>query len=98
MCENRESKRVWVKIPEDLSCTGFARFKYTGIDECIAPIIQALQQGGIDMRGSCCGHNKTYGYVSLQDGRGLLIISNNVIYNGKFQKEMCKLYEKYKEK
>ena len=46
MCEDRYSKRVLVKIPEDLSCTSYARFKYTAIDACIAPIVEALQKGG----------------------------------------------------
>lgn len=73
MCE-RQSQNVLVKIPADLSCTGFARFKYVGIDACIAPIVEALQRR-IDMRGSCCGHGKALGEIHLQDGR-VLIIAN----------------------
>jgi len=70
---NRQQQKVLVKIPADLSCTGFTRFKYENIDACIAPIVQALQQAGIDMRGSCCGHGKTDGNIHLQDGRILII-------------------------
>lgn len=70
---NRQEQNVLVKIPADLSCTGFAKFKYVGIDACIAPIVEALQKGAIDMRGSCCGHNKYAGEIHLQDGRVLLI-------------------------
>ena len=73
MCKWGTTRGVWVKIPADLSCTGFARFKYEQVDFCIASIIQALQQGGIDMRGSCCGHGKADGYIALQDGRELII-------------------------
>jgi len=76
VCEHDKKRTVWVKIPADLSATGFDRFKWEMIDECIAPIIQALQQGGVDMRGSCCGHGDTYGYIALQDGRQLLIFDD----------------------
>ncbi len=44
------------------------------IDGCIAPIVKALQRGGIDMRASCCGHGKGRGSIHLQDGRTLLIL------------------------
>ncbi|MCK4760213.1 MAG: hypothetical protein KAT69_09185 [Candidatus Aminicenantes bacterium] len=43
------------------------------IDKCIAPIVEALQKGGIDMRGSCCGHGKGPGRIDLQDGRTIQI-------------------------
>jgi hypothetical protein len=36
--------------------------------------VEALQQGGVDMRSSCCGHGKTFGNIQLQDGRVLLIL------------------------
>jgi hypothetical protein len=36
--------------------------------------VNALQLGGLDMRGSCCGHGKTIGDIDLQDGRVLLIL------------------------
>lgn len=78
MCNNREETKVWVKIPADLSCDGKEKWKYALIDTCIAPIVKALQEGGIDIRGSCCGHGKGPGYISLQDGR-LLTITKEVI-------------------
>ena len=71
MCE--ETVSVFVKIPADLSSTGKTKWKYTGIDKCLAPIVKALQQFGIDMRGSCCGHHKQVGDIHLQDGRVLII-------------------------
>lgn len=75
---NRQTQNVLVKIPADLSCTGFARFKYVGIDACIAPLVEALQKGGIDMRGSCCGHGKSVGEIHLQDGQVLIITGFNL--------------------
>jgi hypothetical protein len=65
---------VMVKIPADLSHTGQEQWKYAQIDACIAPIVKALQEGGIDMRGSCCGHDSGIGDIHLQDGRAILIL------------------------
>jgi hypothetical protein len=45
------------------------------IDACIAPLVQALQAGGVNMRGSCCGHGTSEGHVHLEDGRVLLVLS-----------------------
>ena len=64
---------VRVKIPTDLSHTGRSHWKYCKIDKCIALIVKALQEGRIDMRGSCCGHGKMDGDIHLQDGRILII-------------------------
>ena len=64
---------VRVKIPADLSHTGKAYWKVAGIDYCIAPIVKALQDAGIDMRGSCCGHGEGEGTILLQDKRVLVI-------------------------
>lgn len=74
MCKQGDTVLVNVKIPADLSCKGKAFWKKVKIDRCIAPIVKALQEGGIDMRGSCCGHGKFPGTVHLQDGRLLLIV------------------------
>jgi len=98
MCKDRNSKRVLVKIPEDLSCTGYARFKYESIDGCIAPMIEALQKGAIDMRGSCCGHGKFFGDINLQDGRTLVIIPSEIYFDTGFKEDLIGLYKKYKEK
>ena len=75
MCKWGTTTPVHVKIPADLSCTGEERWKDAQIDSCIAPLVRALQEGGIDMRGSCCGHDERPGHIDLQDGRGLLILS-----------------------
>lgn len=75
MCEPGAETLVRVKIPADLSFSGEERWKECGIDACIAPIVKALQEGGIDMRGSCCGHGARNGDIELADGRGLLVLS-----------------------
>lgn len=43
------------------------------IDACIAPIIKALNEGGIDTSASCCGHGKGPGRIDLVDGRTLIL-------------------------
>lgn len=74
MCKHGEEKIVTVKIPADLSAEGAAIWKDKPIDACIADLVQALQTGGIDMRGCCCGHGQTIGDIHLQDGRILLVL------------------------
>ena len=71
MCEwgTHTDVRVW--IPADLSATRKARWRVKPIDSCIADIVSALQNDGIDMRGSCCGHGQDFGNIILQDGRTL---------------------------
>jgi hypothetical protein len=74
MCDWGTEVLVNVKIPADLSHTGTAYERQFGIDACIAPIVDALQRGGVDMRGSCCGHGKAQGSIELADGRTLTIV------------------------
>ncbi len=74
MCQWGTDKLVLVKIPADLSSTGKTKWRYMKIDSCIANIVEALQRGEIDMRGSCCGHGQGTGRIDLQDGRTLLIL------------------------
>ena len=75
MCKRGNVTTVEVKIPADLSCDGKEKWKAARIDSCIATLIAALQTAGIDMRGSCCGHEKSEGVIQLQDGRALLILN-----------------------
>jgi hypothetical protein len=85
MCKWGTTEIVEVTIPADLSHTGKAFKKKVGIDKCIAPIVKALEQGGIKMRGSCCGHGKTNGHIHLQDGRLLIIKQNGTEYLANFK-------------
>ena len=75
MCQRDNQIQLRLKIPADLSWNGREKWKRVGIDACIAPLVKALQDGGIDMRGSCCGHGKREGHIDLADGRGLIVLS-----------------------
>ena len=72
--ESCDLTEVRVKIPADLSSTGQVKWRKMEIDTCIAPVVDALQRAGIDMRGSCCGHGHSVGEIYLQDGRLLLML------------------------
>jgi hypothetical protein len=67
--ECRHCKRapinVRVTIPADLSYTHRERLADKGIDFCIASIVKALEDGGVFMRGSCCGHGGGIGDIHL---------------------------------
>lgn len=45
----------------------------SGIDKCIAPIIEALNMCGVETVASCCGHGRRPGNIALRDGRELII-------------------------
>jgi hypothetical protein len=81
MC--KKTKPVHVKIPADLSSSGTEKWKDAQIDECIADLVETLQVGGVDMRGSCCGHGEMDGDIHLQDGRILIIKKSGDDYLGK---------------
>lgn len=78
MCEWGNEICVCVRIPADLSSTGKARWKHIGVDACIAPLVEALQKGGINMRASCCGHGKAPGEILFEDGRVLRIYAPTI--------------------
>ena len=59
MCKWGDTVLVYVKIAADLSHTGEERWDWREIDRCIAPLVQELQEAGVDMRASCCGHGKS---------------------------------------
>jgi hypothetical protein len=73
MCNRGDEVILRVPISEDLSCSGYFHFAYKGIDCCIAPIVQALNDAGIYTSGCCCGHGKGDGSILLHDGRELVI-------------------------
>jgi hypothetical protein len=43
------------------------------VDACIAPLVQALNDAGIETTGCCCGHGHGPGNILLADGRELII-------------------------
>jgi hypothetical protein len=75
MCEWGTDTLVRVKIVAALSHTGTEHWREIGIDSCIAPIVKALQDAGIDMLASCCGHGRAEGQIDLSDGRIIRIWS-----------------------
>lgn len=74
MCKHGTYETVRVKITAERSHTDKAYYRDMPIDKCIAPIVRALQEGGIDMNGSCCGHGRCEGGIILADGRELIIL------------------------
>ncbi len=73
MCAYGDSVMVRVKVLADLAHEGVDTWKDKPIDRCISSLVIALQDHGIDMRGSCCGHGKSSGEITLVDGRKLII-------------------------
>jgi len=69
MCEWGKTKKVWLYLPAELSCTGKGCYRFSRIDSCIADIIKALNKGGLKTIGSCCGHGKRTGRIDFMDGR-----------------------------
>lgn len=89
MCEWGTTIPVLVKITASRSHTGKDYWDYREIDSCIAPIVKALQQGNIDMLGSCCGHGKAAGQILLADGRILEIKKKRRVSYGLDQGADC---------
>lgn len=46
-------------------------------DPCLAPLIKALNDGGLPTVASCCGHGHRPGDVMLADGRTLLVLDGD---------------------
>jgi len=68
MCKQGTTKEVSLCIPN------LCDKKTVQVDACIAPIIQALNDTKIETLFSCCGHGRELGYITLRDGRKLLIL------------------------
>jgi hypothetical protein len=43
-------------------------------DPCLAPLVKALNEGGMPTVASCCGHGRRPSTVALADGRELLVL------------------------
>lgn len=46
-------------------------------DPCLAPLIRALNDGGVRTVASCCGHGAVPGSIILADGRWLMILPDH---------------------
>jgi len=77
MCEWGDTVILNVPIPAICSHTGKFRWADKPVDRCIANIVKALNDAGIYTGGSCCGHKKTDGCISLHDGTVLTITKVN---------------------
>lgn len=71
MCDKKVDLIVPI-FPED-SFEGTFRYDVKPVDQCIAPIVKALNDAGIYTVAACCGHGKGEGSVLLRDGRELII-------------------------
>lgn len=78
MCKWGNEVILNVPIMAESSHTGEVRWVDRGIDRCIAPIVQALNDAGILTGGSCCGHGQYDGFIGLHDGR-MLVIKKDII-------------------
>ena len=47
--------------------------KQRNIDDCLVPIVTALNNGGVPTVACCCGHGNRWGNVILADGRELIM-------------------------
>jgi hypothetical protein len=68
MCKWGTNVELRVPIQAELSHTGRERWAIKKIDACIAPIVDALNKGGVLTTACCCGHGKANGEIHLQDG------------------------------
>ena len=75
MCKHGTTETLQVWIPADLSFNEEGHYKMAQIDACIAPIVKALNDGGVLTIGCCCGHGKGPGNIILEDGRELIIVT-----------------------
>lgn len=70
MCKH--GKTVEMELP----VVGEIRHGIADIDLCIAPIIKALNNGGVITKGCCCGHGEIMGYIHLTNGKYLGVFPN----------------------
>lgn len=47
------------------------------VDACIQPLVQAINDTGIQTLNSCCGHGQRPGWIALEDGRHILIAKDH---------------------
>ena len=82
MCKWGNDTVLLLPIPAHLSHTGKRYMKKVPVDTCIAPIVKALNDAGIETTESCCGHEKAHGTIDLLDGRRIMIIKAEYFEEG----------------
>ncbi len=88
-CHGKENERecgICGKPPVKVlvKCYNTKEMVVKRIDPCIAELVHALQRAGINMVSSCCGHSARNGWISLADGRTMVITKT-----GHFDVEVC---------
>ena len=63
-------------VKMELPIVGDFRQGIADIDKCLAPIIKALNDGGVLTTGCCCGHGEIMGYILLANGKYLGVFPN----------------------
>jgi hypothetical protein len=71
MCDHLNREAAMVVLDRDEAGT-----PTVWCDPCIAPLVSALNAGGLPTTASCCGHGALPGSVLLADGREVLIGSH----------------------
>lgn len=74
MCEKGDI--VTMVLPARPLSDPFGKHLTFSIDRCIAPIVAALNRGGIATTACCCGHGDGPGSIFLGDGRSIVIAAN----------------------
>ena len=49
---------------------------FAGVDPCIAPLVQTLNDAGLQTIASCCGHGHQPVWIALEDGREIFIVNH----------------------
>ena len=57
MCDHSDTERLRLQSGEVVA-----------VDECLAPLLQALNDAGIPTSESCCGHGKAPSQIFFQPG------------------------------
>lgn len=70
-CRCHKTNIVRVFILPALSHKKIGYWKDVAVDRCLVPIVRILQNAGINMRGSCCGHGTNPGIIVLESGHNI---------------------------
>lgn len=78
MCRHGKTEVLRVNVPAGLSYTRESRWTFKHVDQCIAPVVSALNAAGVLTANSCCGHGKGLASIILQGGRELTALATRV--------------------
>lgn len=70
MCDHKEREAAMTTVAVDA-----AGKPTVWCDPCLAPLVKALNDGGISTVASCCGHGTHVGSVALSDGRWIVVMT-----------------------